>query len=76
MLTNLQQNPTVIVNKGVSNREVTDKMYELLEDIDNDLFLLDSQSPSDEEEEDELSRDFKIVFKQFEYLLDLVVDEF
>ena len=66
----------MIVNKGVSNREITDKMYELLEDIDNDLFLLDSQLPTDEDDEESLSRDFKIVFKLFEYLTDLVVDEF
>ena len=76
LLTNLQQDPNVIVNKGVSNREINDKMYELLEDIDNDLFLLDSQLPTDEEDEESLSRDFKSVFKQFEYLIDLVVDEF
>ena len=49
-------------------------MYDLIEDIDDDLdYLFDAE---DKEEEDMLKSDFMEEFQQFQYLVDLVTDEF
>lgn len=50
LLTDMQQEANVIMNEGVSNQEISDTMYDLLEEIDDDLnYLYDAE---DKEEED------------------------
>ena len=62
------------MNGGVSNQEISDTMYDLLEEINEDLDYL--FYAEDKEEEDMLQNDFNVVYRQFEYLVDLVTDEF
>ena len=50
LLEDMQQETNVIMNEGVSNQEISDTMYDLLEEIDDDLnYLYDAE---DKEEED------------------------
>lgn len=62
------------MNGGVSNQEISDTMYDLLEEINEDLDYL--FYAEDKIEEDMLQKDFNEVYRQFEYLVDLVTDEF
>ena len=50
LLTDMQQETNVIMNEGVSNQEISDTMYDLLEEIDDDLdYLYDAEEKEEEE---------------------------
>ena len=50
LLTDMQQETNVIMNEGVSNQEISDTMYDLLEEIDDDLdYLYDAEDKEEEE---------------------------
>ena len=74
LLSDMQMEPNVMVDQGVTNQEISDTMYNLFEEIEDDMdFLFDTDN---EDEEETLKDDYIEVFQQLEYLVDLVTDEF
>ena len=76
LLGELQLDPNVIMNDGVTNWDISTYMLDILDEMEDtieDLYSLRKSAP--EEEKDEYMFDLKEFSSQFNYLLDLKVDE-